>query len=200
MIRPERSILWLDIETTGLDPGTHEIIEIAVVLTDFSLSERKRLESKVLPAHIETASAEALKINGYDAEIWAAKGRPLASVIGDIAKMIPYKERAIPAGHNIVGFDLPFLRAAFKATGKFCPLSYWALDTYPLAVSYMVQSGLDEDALPNLKLTTLSDHFGVKHDGAHTALADAIANIEVYRRMVEQPRQSGSHPSDNATI
>lgn len=184
--RAERFLLFLDLETTGLSAEEHEILEVAVVLTDFDLKEVDRYEAKVLPMHIETASPKALEINGYNPDTWAKEGVTLDSAVMHIGKMLPYKVRAFPAGHNIIKFDLPFMRKAFNDVGQFCPISYPAVDTYPMAVAYMVRNKIPASDLPNLKLTTLSDYFGIPHQGAHTALADVLANIEVYRRLTEK--------------
>lgn len=43
-------IAWLDIETTGLEPKTGSILELALILTDDSLVELARFESLVAPS------------------------------------------------------------------------------------------------------------------------------------------------------
>ena len=46
---PEQPILWVDIETNGLDPSEHCLLEVAFILTDKNLCEISRFERIVLP-------------------------------------------------------------------------------------------------------------------------------------------------------
>ena len=52
-------LVFVDVETTGLDETRHEIIEIAVIRGS------QTYHRKVQPQHIETASPRALEINGF---------------------------------------------------------------------------------------------------------------------------------------
>ncbi len=69
-------LIFVDIETTGFDPNTHEIVELAYILVRQKGSEGREFEVieerefKVKPDHIETAEPQALKINGYDEGQW----------------------------------------------------------------------------------------------------------------------------------
>src|SRR4051794_29930733 len=66
----ERPILFLDLETTGLNPGFQEISEIgAVLVSQPDWQVIRTYEAKVLPSHIETAQPEALVISHFDAAV-----------------------------------------------------------------------------------------------------------------------------------
>lgn len=57
----DRPLAFTDVETTGLDPHIHEIIEIGLVLVEHKdLTVVEELNLKIKPEHIETATAEAL--------------------------------------------------------------------------------------------------------------------------------------------
>ncbi len=79
----------------------------------------------------------------------------------------------ILVGHNIKGCDIPHIsRAANKAGIVFDNLF---LDTKPLAIKLNKTLGLKD-----VKLTTLSDYYGVTQEKAHRAWCDAEANAYVY--------------------
>ena len=67
----DRPLLVLDLETTGLDPAIHEVLEIGAVLCDQrTMKIQGTFQAKVKPRHIETAQPRALEVNGYTREAW----------------------------------------------------------------------------------------------------------------------------------
>jgi len=89
----------IDIETTGLDPYKHEIIEIAIITEDESY------HAKVIPTNIEYASPKALEINGYNEKDWFG-AVPARDVAVRASRLLDGK---IIIGHN-PSFDMGFLR------------------------------------------------------------------------------------------
>ena len=89
----------IDVETTGLNPNIHEIIEVAIVTKDESY------HAKVIPMNIEHASPKALEINGYNEKDWYG-AVPAKDVAIRTAKMLDGKTII---GHN-PSFDMSFLR------------------------------------------------------------------------------------------
>jgi oligoribonuclease len=57
------SILWIDIETTGLDPKEHEIIEICATLTEWNLNLETTFTHHIDPFFYENITPEALAIH-----------------------------------------------------------------------------------------------------------------------------------------
>lgn len=109
----DRPLAITDIETTGLNPDFHEIIEIGLVLVDQrTLRVIDTFESKVMPRHPERMSPQAQKLNGFDAAQWV--GAPdLAAVLRSFAALTP---KAMFTAWNVT-FDWPFMRRAFEQTG-----------------------------------------------------------------------------------
>src|ERR1035441_1042254 len=67
----DRSLVIVDLETTGLDPLVHEVIDIGAVRVDqASLDIEATFSAKIAPAHIELANPIALQVNGYTPEGW----------------------------------------------------------------------------------------------------------------------------------
>jgi DNA polymerase III epsilon subunit-like protein len=83
------------------------------------------------------------------------------------------------AGHNIDSFDIPFLRALYKAHDKFCTLDYMeTFDTLKLS-KWLFALWYPEYPLENNKLETLCKAYGIPLDNAHDALADIQANARL---------------------
>jgi len=169
------ALAFVDIETTGLDAMTHEIIEVAVIRVDPRslevLAERSIL---VLPERIEVAQPEALAVSGYSKAAWTMAA-PLRDALLTIA---PLLEGALVAGHN-VGFDWAFLEHGYRRAGLALPrVDYHRLDTASLAWP-LVASG----ELSSVSLDEVATHLGLDRPRPHRALADARCSLEVARRL-----------------
>lgn len=186
-------IVFLDLETGGLDRERHPIIQIAAVAIDVDWRELEAWECKVLFRE-ENAEPEALKLNSYDPEVWEDEGlhpRTACSQLSDFLRRystVPMVSRAGSpytvaqlAGHNLAGFDLPFLQSWYGRLDQFMPASYRGLDTLQLAMWSWAADPTDTPA--NYKLETLADHFGIDHE-AHDALADVRVCVEVAKRLL----------------
>lgn len=67
------NLLFLDTETTGLDPAIHEPIEVGAVLCspDGDIVMEYSVRMQPSPGAIERAEPKALEVNGYTPELWA---------------------------------------------------------------------------------------------------------------------------------
>lgn len=167
-IKPTNRI-WIDTETTGLDPSKHEMLEVAVVtetvLTDGSGSIINGWCAKIAPERIEAADAKALEVNGYTPEKWK-DARPFSEVADELAKLLA--SGSILCGHN-VGFDIGFIEAAFARIGRKVRLPYHKLDTVTVAYAAWNATGTG----PGLSLDKLRKHLAMATEGSHSALKDA---------------------------
>jgi len=170
--------IYLDTETTGLDPSVHEVIEVAVVREEVPYpytgpgEVTLKWSKKVAPQHIETASPEALKVNGYTPDAWAG-----ALPFSDIAEeLVWHLKGGVIIGHN-PKFDTGFVTAELKRAGVEPKISHRTIDT--TTVAFMAW-GLDGKL--KLSLDSLRDHLGLSREGAHTALQDALDCREVFYR------------------
>jgi DNA polymerase-3 subunit epsilon len=145
-----RDLLFLDVETTGLDVDRHDI---------------------------DTASPEALAINGYSPEAWESACKLRVA----LDWLWPMLREAVPAGHG-VGFDLAFLERAARDVGLGAlPCDYHRLDTASLAWLF-TQSGECE----RVSLQPVCDALGLPRARAHRALDDALASLSVARAARER--------------
>lgn len=165
------NIAFLDLETTGLDPKQHEILEFAALLR---YEEHSHLID--VPVHcaleidLARADAKALEINRYEER---------RDELDDL--LVPHEEAALTihdrlegclvVGNN-VGFDLAFLREYLGAQ----PWFYQPLDLKAYA------AGMTGKSVP-VTTSFLSELAEVpldKYGEQHTAMADAAWNRDIY--------------------
>lgn len=166
-------LCFVDVETTGLDPMRHELIEVAAIRATWSgLRPLRVVTRKIRPLRIEEAEPEALEVNGYSAERWA----DAVTLEEGLLAMAPLLEGAIPAGHN-VAFDLGFLVRGYAEAGLGAPkMDHHQIDTSTLSW-LLAQEG------ESLSLRATCERLGIDQPEAHRALADAWSALEVARRV-----------------
>ena len=173
-------IAFIDIETTGLDHGRHEIIDVGVVIVESRHLDSPLLEisHKIRPQHIETAEPKALEVNGYNEKDWWDALNP-KSALRDLAD---YLQNKMLAGHNVQGFDIPFLQAAYRQLGLQWPdVSYRVLDTMSLGMPLWFNG-----EAKSCSLDSYCEALGIKRPEPHRALDDAKASLAVVREMLNR--------------
>jgi len=193
-----RPIVMYDLETGGLNwwPNTenpsgktfqmHPIIQIAAVACDLDDDWKfiDKFEIKIKFKE-EACTKEALEINNYNPLVWDKESvDQQASILQftsflnrfKIVKKIskrgyPYYV-AMTGGHNVGGFDKPFLWAWYKSYGAFLPADYHVVDTMQMAINY--ELALGKKVFENYKLETLCSYFDIARpaETEHDALAD----------------------------
>lgn len=177
------NLAFIDVETTGLNSDVHEIIELGVVLVRQIPEEGKgpalevlgEYEYKIIPEKIFNADPESLKINGYAPEKWA-DAKPLREVMEDFA--VRTKSSSFVA-HN-VAFDLEFVKRAFERAGVKNLMHYHKIDTISLAFAKLYH----DPKVEKFSLRFLCEYFSIKNENAHTAISDARATFELYKKLV----------------
>ena len=171
----KHNFAFIDIETTGLNLLVHEIIEIGCVLTSENLEVIEEFEIKIKPEHIGDADPAALKVNHYNEKDWQN-----AQELSDAMKIFSKKVKdCIMVGHN-VAFDSGFLEYAFNKTGMANPMHYHKLDSVSVAWAKLHR----EPTLEHFSLRELCLRFGIENKNAHTALSDARATYELYKKLM----------------
>ncbi|PIR68404.1 hypothetical protein COU49_01285 [Candidatus Nomurabacteria bacterium CG10_big_fil_rev_8_21_14_0_10_35_16] len=169
------NLAFIDIETTGLDVIDHEIIEIGCVLTTPKLEVIEEFELKIKPEHIEVADPTAMKINHYDESLWQD-----AHTLKEAIKILSEKVRdAIMVGQN-VAFDSSFLEHAFAKTKIKNSMHYHKLDTISIAWAKLHK----DTELKHFSLRDMCLRFDIENTKAHSALSDARATYELYKKLM----------------
>lgn len=161
-------LVFLDTETTGLDPNRHEIIEIATIQWD-GVNHRcwQRL---IYPTHIGTADPIALKINKYNPDKWA-NAPEFGEIAHDLAKQL---NGAIVVGHN-VAFDMQFINKHFKKCGVDIP-RVRCVDTITLVYEHLQPIGCN-----SLSMDGVRKYLGWTEQNTHTAMVDTMDCFRLYK-------------------
>jgi len=192
--------VFFDLETGGLEPGVHPIIQIAAVAVDrddFKPLDEIELKIKF---SVQDCNDTALKVNSFDPEVWEKEAvdqqtamKAFSAFLKKHATLKLISKRgnlyyvALMAGHNAASFDGPFIQKWYRAADEFLPGYFRVLCTSQLAQWYFY-SRPDRKQPDNMKLGTLCKFFDIDlpEESAHDALADVRANVELCRALVER--------------
>ena len=164
-----RECVTFDLETTGNDVATCEVIEIGAALVQGG-EVVGRFHSLVRPRQQPVAAA-ATKVHGYaDADL---VGQP------EFAEVWPrfraFVGDRVLVAHNGQQFDVPVLRRLVAGGGLDGGDELTCFDTLPLARALFPESA---------RLEHLADRFGVDKGRPHHAEDDALTLARVLRRLV----------------
>lgn len=176
-------LVAFDTETTGLDPATEGIAELAAVkrAEDGSIVEWAELMKPHCPM-----SEGAGKVNGLTDEMLASKPR-FAELLSSFMEFIG---DAILIGHNSQ-FDVDFLAHEIMRVGGQLPANS-VLDTLPMA-------RFCYPGFRNHKLGTMVAELKLPSRTAHRALTDSYSALDLYDACVAktgiEKTASLTHPS-----
>ncbi len=156
----QKKIIFLDTETTGLDPKKHEIIDIAMII--LTADERIVYNTKIKPSRIIDADIKALEVNGYTDDKWS-KAPDMAECIHEIHKHLM---DAYIIGYN-PQFDVGFLENTLREYGLAVP-RLRCIDLMALSFYFLMPLGIK-----SLSLDSVRKFLGISPQHAHTALKDA---------------------------
>ncbi len=166
----KETFICLDCETTGLDPKTDRIIEVAVA--KFTLSETLETFQSLIDPECQI-SETSMAIHHISQNM--VEGQPkIQEVLPQIMKLL---DKYTIIGHGIQ-FDLNFLAESAKRN-QF-PVSFAStttIDTLRLARLY--------GESPTNSLEKLREHFNIEPEGAHRAMNDVIVNISVFKYLAQ---------------
>lgn len=176
----ERPLIWLDCETTGVQPKVDRIVEIGLI----KLYPDGRMTSWETKIHPEMAiPREVVKVHGIDDE--KVKDAPK---FRDIAPKIVTGLKDCDIGGFNVGFDIKFIKQELErlkiGLGAF-------LDNAKIIDAYRIFTQRE----PRDLTAAIEFYLGGPRDGAHSALPDAMAAMQVFwaqlQRYPDLPRNVG---------
>ena len=161
-----RSYTAFDLETTGLNPETNEIIEIGAL---------KVRDGKIVDRFMEFICPEcdipelAQEITGITNEM-VCDSRCNKDVVTDFIK---FCEDDILIGHN-VKFDYSFMKASAVKLG----LSFEKKGIDTLKIARKVHKDLESKSL-----ASLCDYYNIVNPAAHRAYYDALSTAKLYQNL-----------------
>jgi DNA polymerase-3 subunit epsilon len=172
----------LDVETTGLNPDIHRILEISLV----SVVNGEVVEawSTYLNPEAPIGKTEIHGITESD-----VKNAPrFADALPEIQKRI---EGIAIIAHN-AKFDLAFLRSEFERSGYRSP---WLPSICTLSASNYYQPHLSRR-----RLADCCEDIGVRVENAHSATGDAIATAQLFHYYLDPKKDPAPRELDLAIL
>jgi len=180
-------IAAIDIETTGLDPRYHDIIEIAIQpLTDkFEIDpDIKPFVERIKARRPHHASPKAMEINGLDLN----KGDEYLYVLHQLeAWFSEYDIAKIQILGQNVDFDRAFIEEQLPELGNmFSHRDIRDSQRLARAINDLAVLRGEKPPFENLGLVALREALGITGSVAHRALDDAIDSAKVYKALLEK--------------
>ena len=176
-------LLWVDCETTGLDPVKNDIIQLAGIL-EIPGIKLEEFNFKVAPLDYETITKEAMDCNKIETS--DLRNFPPAFQVHLEFKQLLFKwcnpfdptTKLILCGQN-VQFDSNFIQNFCEKQGD----KFWracvtsgAFDLKTLSVAYEIHR--KKKIFKSYSLGSICETLGVKLTNAHDAMADIKATRE----------------------
>jgi DNA polymerase-3 subunit epsilon len=183
-------VLWVDIESTGVDTQKCAIIEVAGIIEideevkeEFSLAMRPGEGALIEQGALEATgrTQESLFVSKIDEKVGK---KMLESWFGKYVDKYDKKDKFVMAGYN-VRFDSDFLRALWTRQNDpyFGSWFYWPTLDVASFVAEMLASNGSQPKFDNFKLGEVCKVLDIRMGQAHTALEDIKATRRLYQRL-----------------
>lgn len=168
------SFAVVDFETTGVNPKTDRVIQMAAVVVNGHGEVIESFDTVVRPESPAEYTHGAEHVHGISRD-QVRNGMPLRQAL---ERLWDISDGNLFTAHN-ARFDLGFLHAESKRVGIERTIDTH-VDTLALARS------VDSDRTRKHSLTALCEHYGIERDKAHDALSDASATAELLVHLLRE--------------
>ena len=189
-----KKVLWLDVETTGLDCRKHGlrevgfIIEIDGVEVDKGVFKINPFTYTTRDVEIDDYALEISKVSIEDLESYDRVSYCFKELMKKLVKYVNVNDKNdcfVIAGYN-TAFDIGFIKEWFKEMGLLDSYKdlfhYKSLDVFSIVFA-LRHIGLN--SAENDKLETMCNYFDIEIE-AHNALSDIEATKKLYELICEK--------------
>lgn len=176
-------LAFLDVETTGLVPGYHEMVDLGLVMTDLEGVPLDSLFLRIQPEHPERLSEGARAVNAFDAERWVELGALApATAVDSLARF----HRRVAGDRTVMlvafnsWFDAAFLDHLFRSQdSSWRSLYHYFVMDLPSMAWAMGYRDLTGAELARRLGVEDEPHVAVQHTG----ITGAMLNVRLYRAL-----------------
>jgi DNA polymerase-3 subunit epsilon len=169
------SFAVVDFETTGLNPETDRIVQLAAIIVNGEGDIVDSFDTIVKPENPAEYQHGAEHIHGITAE-QVSSGMPLREALEQLWAI---NDGRIFTAHN-APFDLGFLHAESERVGIEGSVEFH-IDTLELSRR---TTGADTTRRHNL--FALCEHYGIERDKVHDARSDATATAQLLMHLIKE--------------
>ncbi|MCH7590238.1 3'-5' exonuclease [PVC group bacterium] len=179
--------IWVDCETTGLEPGAHALIQLAgIIEIDGEVVEE--FDYQLRPLKGQMINPKALAVSGVTLEEITAYRDSHVSYVEFLGLLEKYIDRFDKSDKFLwIGqnprFDYGFVEALFNRHENpylYSFISYHLIDIASIAMALKDAKRIE---LKSLKLESIAETFDVQFE-PHNALEDARACRKIYLKML----------------
>lgn len=189
-----KKVLWLDVETTGLDCRKHGLREVGFII-EIDGAEVDKGVFKINPftyttrdVEIDDYALEISKVSIEDLESYDSSSYCFKELMKKLVKYVNVNDKNdcfVIAGYN-VAFDIGFIKEWFKEMGLLDSYKdlfhYKSLDVFSIVFALRL---LGLNSAENDKLETICNYFDIGIE-AHNALSDIEATKKLYELICEK--------------
>lgn len=174
-----KNIVFIDTETTGINPTKNTIIEFAAVKTSINLkSVLNQVSFTICPDNFDNVifDPQAMKINNISLE--EIKRSVKASTVKE--QIINFFDQdTLVVGHNF-SFDLLFLSQFLGTEFVDKLIKPRIIDTASLVLPLVVMGKIKRNSLAEA-----CQYFKIDRKDAHRALNDALMTFQLFKKLTE---------------
>ena len=178
---------FIDVETTGLDPEKHGVIQVAGIIE--ASGREQTFSFNIKPFRSDLINREALDVNKLTVtdlekfeepmKVYKELGNLFMTYVDRYSK----KDKMFFIGYN-ASFDYNFMRAFWKKAGDvYFGSFFWFpyIDVMTLAMKHIMKT---RHEMPDFKLATVARKFGIEVD--ENRQHEALYDVSITKKLFEQ--------------